>query len=153
MKGKKISIFLLYLHIWKIVSSNNEISLNKNLHNPPLRSHHTFAKYWPYLSIIGGFGIFLNIFVLYSFYSERATIFTSVNIMIGYEDIRNGFIPFHFHFYSMDTMYRLVYSLFTTHWRNYIMCSDQNLFHRWLDLEMVVSEVQSYHIIFILLIF
>lgn len=91
MKGKKISIFLLYLHIWKIVSSNNEISLNKNLHNPPLRSHHTFAKYWPYLSIIGGFGIFLNIFVLYSFYSERATIFTSVNIMIGYEDIRNSY--------------------------------------------------------------
>merc|ERR1712018_698514 len=33
-------------------------------------------------------------------------------------------------------MYRLVYSLVSTHWRNYIMSSDENFFCRWIDLEM-----------------
>ena len=134
---KKITLFLLYLHIWTIFGSTNEKLVNQtSSYPPPPRSHHPFAKYWPFLSIIGIFGIFLNIFVLYSFYSERATMVSSVNIMIGQLD-NSSFTTFLHNFHRIDTMYRLVYSLIGTHWRNYNMYSDKNLFHTWIDLEMV----------------
>ena len=80
MEQNMFHIFLLYLLSWhSIVSAAN----GTNQDSPGLRSDHSFARYWPLLSIVGVVGTTLNSYVLYSFYSERAEIISSVNLMIG----------------------------------------------------------------------
>ena len=77
------NIFLLYLLSWHSVSAANETTYISIQNSSTLRSDHEFARYWPLLSIIGIVGTCLNSYVLYSFYSERAEIVSSVNLMIG----------------------------------------------------------------------
>ena len=49
-----------------------------------LKSQHKFSRFWPLLSSIGVLGTVFNSYVLYCFISERNTMVTSVNVMIGW---------------------------------------------------------------------
>ena len=99
MGQNMFTFFLLYLLSWHSVSPAN-IS---NQHFPTLRSDHTFARYWPLLSIVGIVGTSLNSYVLYSFYSKRAEMVSSVNLMIGQDetvyDMHNYFTIAYKYFY------------------------------------------------------
>ena len=44
----------------------------------------TVSRFWPLLSFIGVMGTIFNSYVLYCFISERNTMVTSVNVMIGW---------------------------------------------------------------------
>ena len=48
-----------------------------------LRSEHKLYYLWPLLSAFGMVGTVLNSYVLFVFYSERHSLVTSVNAMIG----------------------------------------------------------------------
>ena len=52
-----------------------------------LKSQHKFSRFWPLLSSIGVVGTVFNSYVLYCFISERNTMVTSVNVMIGWVKI------------------------------------------------------------------
>ena len=77
-------------------------------------------KAWQFLSVVGLFGTFFNIFLLYVFYSERKMMTTSVNAMI-----------------IMDTVYRLIYCIICIQWRTYNMVQNQTLFEGWMDRDQV----------------
>ena len=48
-----------------------------------MKGKHMFSKFWPLLSCVGAVGTTLNSYVLYVFYTERHSLVTSVNAMIG----------------------------------------------------------------------
>ena len=78
-------------------------------------------KAWQILSCIGIFGTFSNAFLLQTFYLERKVLASSVNAMV-----------------CMDTIYRLLYSTLSIHWRTYNMVFDETLFHGLIGKEMVI---------------
>ena len=77
-------------------------------------------KAWQLLSLVGLFGTMLNSFLLYIFYSERNIMASSVNSMI-----------------YMNTVYRLIYSTVSIHWRTYNMVMHQTLFNTWFERDQV----------------
>ena len=89
MVQNRIQIFICFSYILSSsnsilnAASDNKSSTIQNRGSQMLRSDHTFAKYWPLLSLVGLVGTTLNSYVLYSFYAERSEIISSVNTMIG----------------------------------------------------------------------
>ena len=84
-------------------------------------------KAWQMLSGVGSFGTLSNSFLLYTFYSERKVLATSVNTMV-----------------CMDTLYRFLYSTFAIHWRTYNMVSDRTLFQGLLEGETVTATLSFF---------
>ena len=89
MVKNKIQLFICLSYILSSsnsilnAASENKKSIIQNHGSQMLRSDHIFAKYWPLLSLVGLVGTTLNTYVLYSFYSDRSEIISSVNTMIG----------------------------------------------------------------------
>ena len=81
-------------------------------------------KAWHLTTFFGLFGIFSNLFLLYTFYVERQYLASSVNTMI-----------------CMDTLYRFVYSTFAIHWRNYNMTHQEGLLSMFWSREKVCSKI------------
>ena len=77
-------------------------------------------KAWQLLSGLGFFGTMSNAFLLYTFYSDRKMIATSVNAMI-----------------CMDTLYRLLYSSLAIPWRTINMTQDKTFLQPWLGKDQV----------------
>ena len=88
MLKTKWILYFLFINCCKTFASSNEIEVHQPNATSSFksRSQHSFAKFWPFLSIIGVIGTSLNSYVLYSFYSVRAEMVSSVNIMIGWYD-------------------------------------------------------------------
>ena len=94
---------LLVLTILSVLTLSCEQNENATLIPNTLdNSQHYLVKWkaWQCLSCVGFFGTFMNLFLLYTFYSERRVLATSVNTMD-----------------CMDTLYRLSYATIGVHWR------------------------------------
>ena len=80
MNNLKISFLILTMLIVRGFSENTTIA------RITIRNQHQLSNYWPYLSIFGFIGSFLNGFVFYVLIAERDSLTTSVNIMLWYEE-------------------------------------------------------------------
>ena len=90
------------------------------------KSDHFIVKHfgWQSLSGFGIVGTVLNSFLLYTFYSERKALATSVNAMI-----------------CAETLHRMIYATISVHWRTYNMVMEEPLFHQYLGKHKVNADV------------
>ena len=79
----RLGLVVLTIHLL-LSRTLSEPSLPSNVTSPThLKSQHRLASWWPLLSSIGVLGTIFNSLVLFCFISERNTMVTSVNVMIG----------------------------------------------------------------------
>ena len=84
----RVVILLLFLLLQVSASSSDvmapPVNVTTRTRTATLKSQHKFSRFWPLLSSIGVMGTIFNSYVLYCFISERNTMVTSVNVMIGW---------------------------------------------------------------------
>ena len=124
--GRTFIVVLLILFI-SMTYEEKEPTLYLHYQDNKHKYDHFLVKWkaWQLLSLVGLFGTMLNSFLLYIFYSERNIMASSVNSMI-----------------YMNTVYRLIYSTVSIHWRTYNMVRHQTLFNTWFDRDQVNYDMQ-----------
>ena len=76
------SVKLILLLLIGISGMNSENTTLLDVHTVLDQEKHYLSAFWPWQSVVGLIGSFLNCYVLYALFEERRSLVTSVNAMI-----------------------------------------------------------------------